>query len=125
MTFIFVVFDSPYRTEENFQKKDLIRKKQAQKKENKQMKVIILTDPKKEISMKKNQLEYEIEKLYLDISLYSLTPEDLDLENWELNDSEIEDIKNQIWNDRKKFVDKKYKEIRNLEKQIEELEGRN
>lgn len=89
------------------------------------MKVIILTDPKKEISMKKNQLEYEIEKLYLDISLYSLTPEDLDLENWELNDSEIEDIKNQIWNDRKKFVDKKYKEIRNLEKQIEELEGRN
>lgn len=45
------------------------------------MKVIILTDPKKEISMKKNQLEYEIEKLYLDISLYCLTPEDLDLED--------------------------------------------
>ena len=89
------------------------------------MKVIILTDPKKEISMKKSQLEYEIEKLYLDISLYSLTPEDLDLEDWELNDSELEDIKNQIWNDRKKFIDKKYKEIRNLEKQIEELEGRN
>lgn len=89
------------------------------------MKVIILTDPKKEISMKKSQLEYEIEKLYLDISLYSLTPEDLDLEDWEINDSELEDIKNQIWNDRKKFVDKKYKEIRNLEKQIEELEGRN
>ena len=72
-----------------------------------------------------NYIEIEIEKLYLDIELYSLTPDDLDLEDWGLDDSELEDIKKQILEDRKNFVDKKYKEIRNLEKQIEELEGRN
>lgn len=72
-----------------------------------------------------NYIEIEIEKLYLDIELYSLTPDDLDLEDWGLDDSELEDIKKQILEDRKNFMDKQYKKIHELEKQLEEMKRRN
>ena len=70
-----------------------------------------------------NQNYIEIEKLYLDIELYSLTPDDLDLEDWGLDDSELEDIKKQILEDRKNFMDKQYKKIHELEKQLEEMKS--
>lgn len=72
-----------------------------------------------------NYIEIEIEKLYLDIELYSLTPDDLDLEDWGLDDSELEEIKKQILEDRKNFMDKQYKKIHELEKQLEEMKRRN